>query len=322
MYVDRDRHPDLLPVALRQCGVMLRTQLRDCGVPRSYVAHQITAARWTAWGSNLILLQNSQWNRRQSMWMAVLETAGVGALGSHTSLELAGFRPFAQEANEIHLLVPRGAKPTDLPGVRVHESRRLEGSWLEFTEGLPRTGTARSALDAAAWQRWPRFACLMVAAVVQQRVCTTDDLDLALAHAGRIRHKKYLRLAVADVAGGVESLGELDVGGLCRRHRLHPPRRQVARLDREGRRRYVDCEWTLPGGHLIVLEIDGSHHMDAHNWGDDLRRERSLVIGGATVLRATTYEVRLEAGRVACDLIAAGVPRIPDLSESQHARAC
>lgn len=87
---------------------------------------------------------------------------------------------------------------------------------------------------------------------------------------------------------------------------LRPPRRQVARLDREGRRRYVDCEWTLPDGHLIVLEIDGSHHMDARNWGDDLRRERSLVIGGATVLRATTYEVRLEAGRALASFAGGG----------------
>jgi hypothetical protein len=53
--------------------------------------------------------------------------------------------------------------------VRVHESRRLRPEFLIELGGLPCTDVARSAIDAAAWQPWPRFACALVAAVVQQR---------------------------------------------------------------------------------------------------------------------------------------------------------
>lgn len=115
-------------------------------------------------------------------------------LGSHTSLELAGFNGFAREATQIHLIVQRGSRATPMPGVRLHESRRLRVDEIVHMNGLPRTETARSVLDAAAWQPYPRFACLMVAAAVQQRVTTAAHLDAAMRTVGRIRHEAYLRL--------------------------------------------------------------------------------------------------------------------------------
>jgi hypothetical protein len=120
----------------------------------------------------------------------------------HTSLELAGFKGFATEAKQIHLLVPRGAKVTPFPGVVIHESRRLGEERWTHDRGLTRTEDPRSVIDAAAWQPWPRFACLMVAAAVQQRMCTPAELDHALSYVGRVRHKAYLRIALADIAGG------------------------------------------------------------------------------------------------------------------------
>lgn len=67
-------------------------------------------------------------------------------------------------------------------------------------------------LDAAAWQPFPRFACAMVAAAVQQRLA--GELDAAMREVGRIRQKAYLRLAIADVAGGAQSVGEIDLARL------------------------------------------------------------------------------------------------------------
>src|SRR5690606_41084007 len=98
-------------------------------------------------------------SRRQLMWAAVLDAGPPAALASHTSLELAGFRAFAAEAELIHLIVPRGAKVLPHPQIVVHESRRVRPEWHVLDGGPPRTPTARSAIDAAAWQPWPRFAC-------------------------------------------------------------------------------------------------------------------------------------------------------------------
>jgi hypothetical protein len=52
------------------------------------------------------------------MWLAVLDAGEDAALGSHTSLELAGFKGFSRECTEIHLIVQRGSRATPMPGVR------------------------------------------------------------------------------------------------------------------------------------------------------------------------------------------------------------
>ncbi len=124
MFARLDQYPGLVLLARRQHGVIRREQFADCGVGRNEVAANIAANRWTAVGEEIVLLQNAPPTRRQLMWMAVLD-AGVCALGSHTSLEFVGFRPFAQEAEQIHLVIPRGDKVTRFDGVVVHESRRL-----------------------------------------------------------------------------------------------------------------------------------------------------------------------------------------------------
>jgi hypothetical protein len=280
------------------------------GLHRSYIRNQLDAERWTACGDKVLLLQNAQPSRRQLMWIAILDASPIAALCSHTSLELAGFRTFATEAKQIHLLVPRGAKVTQFPGVVVHESRRLgEARWTR-DRGLRRTEDSRSVIDAAAWQPWPRFACLILAAAVQQRLCTPAELDHALSYVGRVRHKAYLRFALADIAHGAHSLGELDIAAICRRYRLVAPQRQSRRRDQRGAWRYLDCEWDLPSGEIVVLEIDGVHHMDVAQWQADMRRERGIVISRRWVMRATALEVRLEPRVILADLRAMGVPPV------------
>jgi hypothetical protein len=148
----------------------------------------------------------------------------------------------------------------------------------------------------------------MLAAAVQQRLCRAAELDQALSYVGRVRHKAYLRVALADIARGAHSLGELDIAAICRRYGLVPPNRQVSRRDRQGNWRFLDCEWDLPSGEVLVLEIDGAHHMDVAHWQADMRREWGIVISRRWVLRATALEVRLEPQMIVADLKAIGVP--------------
>jgi hypothetical protein len=204
---------------------------------------------------------------------------------------------------------PRGAHYVRLPGVRVHESRRFGVEDIALASGVPRVPNARGAIDAGAWQRWPRFACAMMAAVVQQGLCTPAELEAELEVCGAIRHRRHMRLALLDVTDGARSLGELDIGRMCRRYGFVPPVRQRLRKDPAGRTRYLDCEWDLPNGEIVVLEVDGQHHMDVEHWTADIKRERKIVIGRRWVLRATTVEVRLDAAELAADLAAMGVPK-------------
>jgi hypothetical protein len=74
-----------------------------------------------------------------------------------------------------------------------------------------------------------------------------------------------------------------------------------------GRWRYLDSEWDLPNGEVVVLEIDGGHHLEVAHWEADMKRERAVVITRRWVLRATVFEIRLEAASVFSDLRAMGV---------------
>lgn len=298
-----------------------RDQLRELRVTAEFVRAQVNARRWTAHGENLVILQNSAPARRQLMWMAVLDAGELSALCCHTALELAGLRSSAAEAEQVHLVVPKGRHTTPIPGVAVHESRRFAAADIVRYAGLRCTDVPRSAIDAAAWQPWPRFACLMLSMVVQQRLCTPLALDAAMRTAGRVRHKQYMRLTIADLMGGAETLGEADVAKLCRNYGLEPPRRQVRRRDSTGSWRYLDCEWDLPSGEIVVLEVDGRHHFDVEHWEKDMRRERAVVVSGRRVLRATNFEVRADAASLAADLTAIGVPRRADLSARGRAIA-
>jgi hypothetical protein len=106
-----DHHDKLRRLAVRQRGACHRDQFRTLQVSPDYVTSQIDARRWTAVGQNVVLLQNAPSLRDQLMWLAVLDAGEDAALGSHTSLELAGFKGFSREATEIHLIVQRGSPP-------------------------------------------------------------------------------------------------------------------------------------------------------------------------------------------------------------------
>jgi hypothetical protein len=148
----------------------------------------------------------------------------------------------------------------------------------------------------------------VLAAVVQQGICTATDLATELPMVGRIRHKQAMRLAVQDISGGAQALSEIDIAALCRRFGLRSPNRQSIRRDSSGRNRYLDCEWRLADGRVVVLEVDGSHHLLVEHWEADMRRERSIVLSGRQVLRATANEARHDQALIASDLVAVGVP--------------
>jgi hypothetical protein len=243
------------------------------------------------------------------MWLAVLDPVVPVALAGITALESAGFTFFGRELKRIHIVFPRGARPGRFTWAQLHESRRFVPDDVDPSSLIPRTFVPRSALDAGAWQPSIRYACALLAAVVQQGLCTAGELADELPRVGRIRHKAQMRLAIVDIAGGAEALSELDIAAMCRRFGLRQPDRQRIRRDRQGRKRYLDCEWTLSDGSIVVLEVDGAHHLQVEHWEADMKRERGVVIGGRKVLRATANEARNDQAGLVQDLRAVGVPR-------------
>jgi hypothetical protein len=68
----------------------------------------------------------------------------------------------------------------------------------------PRTRTARSLLDAAAWMATEDGARAVLAAGVQQRLIRAEDLAKALAGRPSLPRHALIGATLADIAGGAE----------------------------------------------------------------------------------------------------------------------
>lgn len=304
--------PVVLAAATAQDGLLTRRQLIELGVSRHEVAAQVRARRWRLLG-DVVVLHRGGLSRSQQHWFAVLHATAnsddAAGLASFTALEVAGLRGWDRE--ETHLLVRRSRWIRPRAGLVVHESRRFvpERDLLR-RGGPPRTAAGRSAVDAAAWSSSRRTAAGVIAAVAQQGLCTSDELQGALATAGRVRHVALLRRVIADVGGGADSLAEMEMASLIRRAGLPAPRRQAFRRDASGRRRYVDLEVDLPDGTVLAIEVDGSHHLDVRHWWSDQQRQNDLAEAGRLLARYPAVVVRTEPEAVVASLRRLAAPHL------------
>lgn len=205
--------------------------------------------------------------------------------------------------------------------MRAHvRARRWEDSAQQRCTGCA-TGTARTSRCSctttvlradqgrAAYERHQRTAHGAVAAVVQQGLTPPGRLRDQLRRMTPLRRAQQLRALLADLEGGAQSVAEIDVRRACRRCGVVPPVRQRPRRDRDGRKRWTDCEWDLPDGRVVVLEVDGAHHLEVMQYSDDMKRQRKLTTLQRIIVRCSAYEIRHDPASVMDDLLALGVPR-------------
>jgi hypothetical protein len=223
--------------------------------------------------------------------VAVLAPEQLVALAGLTAAAVAGLRGFDDAF--VHIVVAGSCSARLPPWVRVHNSRRFTDDDIRRGPELPRTTTDRALVDAAAWTASPRRACAILCAGVQQRVTRSQSLAAEFERAGAIRHNRILRAVLGDISGGGHTLSELDLAPLAHRAGLPPPRRQVLRREARGRVRYVDAEFDLPDGTVLMVEVDGAVHLKPVQWWNDLARQNELVIGGGQMLRFDSVTMRL-----------------------------
>jgi hypothetical protein len=293
-------------LAERQSRVVSRQQLREAGWTRHQIDHEIDVGRWQAPAPAVVVMHTGHLNEEQSLWLGVLH-AGDGAVLSHlTAARRAGLR--WTPAEQIDVLTPKGHLVQPLAGYFFHQTRRPYARWVKPAAGPPRLPIEYAALLAAERDGNIRRALGLVVAVVQQQLSTAERIGGTIPTIRKLRHGKTFRLVLLDVAGGAQSFAEIEVGRLCEQFGLMPPSRQVVRLDKQGRRRYLDCVWVLLDGRVVVLEVDGSFHAEVVAWWSDMKRERAVVIQGDTVLRCSSIELRLEPADLMSDLRRVGVP--------------
>ena len=245
----------------------------------------------------------------QALWLGVLH-AGDGAVLSHlTAARRANLRWTAPDL--IDVMTPRGDTVLPLKGYRFHQTRRPYERWVKPVSGPPRLPIEYAALLAAERDRNIRRALGLLVACVQQGLTTCERFALAIPRHPQAAQRQDVSLSSSMTSPEERSrFAELEVGRLCAEYGLTAPTRQVVRLDKDGRRRYLDCVWVLPDGRVVVLEVDGSFHAEVVAWWSDMKRERAVVIQGDTVLRCSSIELRLEPEDVMADLRRIGVPSV------------
>jgi hypothetical protein len=287
--------------------VVSRVQLRSHGWSDGQIDHEITYGRWHAPARGVVALQNAPLTYDQRLWAGVLHAGGGAVLTQLTACRRAGLE-WKGDEETVHVLTPKGDLVEPMAGFVFHQTRRPYHRWLRpVGSGPPRLPVEHAALLTAERDRFVRRAVGLLAACVQQRLTTAELLLATAPQITKLRNGAVFAPALGDIAGGAQSFAEIDVGLLCERSGLAAPVRQAVRIDTDGRRRYLDCEWELADGRVVVLEIDGSFHLQVGSWWRDMKRERAVVLSRSTVLRCSSIELRLEPWEVVADLRRAGV---------------
>ena len=302
MSLANDHSPGLADLLNDQDGVL------DVGAAMKYLTRdalrwRISSGRWQLPCRGIVVAQSGPLTEMQVLRIAALWAGPGAALAGLTAARLDGLSGFADRGqpaeHPIHLLVParhpvRRARPC-LPLV-VHYSRLLGNGDIHPMRQPPRTRTARSVVDAAAWMATDRGAQAVLAASVQQRLVRVEDLAAVVARNQRRPRRAVLKDTLDDIAGGAHALSELDFTRMLRRRRLPDPDRQAQRLDARGRRRWLDAVWEAA---RLIVEVDGSHHMGVAQYWSDMDRDNDFTLSRYRVLRFPAFVVRYNPGYVA-----------------------
>jgi hypothetical protein len=294
------------PLADRQAGMLARRQLLHLGYNCDYVRTQLRAGRWKSHGPTVISTVTGELTSEQRRWLAVLHADHGALIGGLTAAAVHGLAHWNRE--DITVLVPPHIVLRTVTGIHWVRTRRSLRVLRDPARSLPTARLEPAILIFGAAERSARTAIGVMAAAVQQSLTTPGTLLRWIDLLAPLRRAGRLRDALADMTGGAQSMGEIDVERMCRTHGLASPTRQTRRRDSAGNWRYTDCEWEIDGGRVVILQVDGGFHMEIEHWQADIARARALVSPHRMVVRCTTMELRDNSGAVAGDLHRLGVP--------------
>ena len=292
-------------LAAAQAGVLSWRQLRELEVTRGLVRSKVSSGRWARRTEEVFTTTTGPLSPEQRLWVAVLHCGPDAVIGGLTAAGLHGLRNW--ERDDVTVIVSNDDSFEPVAGFTTFRTRRRLGL-LRHPSPLPTCALEPAVLLWAAHERSTRSAMGLLAAVVQQRLSTPETLASWVELLKPLRRAPAIRELLNDLAGGSQSLAEVDVMRMCRESGLRAPDRQVPRRDSSGALRFTDCEWELPDGRTLVLEVDGSFHLEVQHYENDVRRQRRLTTPTRVVVRCTSQELRREPWVVAADLRALGVP--------------
>lgn len=285
--------PGLLELAERQLGIVGRTQLRTLGVSRDHEQNQIRAQRWSRPTRRVVALMTGVLDRDQWMWIGLLHGGEPSRLVAATALEghgLVGWEP-----DLVHVEVPHGRRVPAAAGLGVHHSRRFGDAEHVVRRGLRLEPAGRAVVSATQGFASERRALGLVLAAVQQRIVLPGEVSAQLVPG--LKHGAAIRRVLGEAASGADSLREVDVTRLLRRAGITSYRRQVRIPTQAGARPY-DIGVDLPDGSLLLVEVDGVHHLDPRRRELDAEKDAAALALGHLVMRIPVQVVGEQEDRL------------------------
>lgn len=281
------RRQRALALAARQAGVIARRDLYAAGVTRGEVRANVRAGRWQLLGKHTVITHHGPLTDVARHWSALVEGGPRALIDGESSLVLAGLTGY--HVKKIRVSVPRGARIRHRNrAIDIRQTRRLCPD-DRVLDGVPRTRNAVAAIRAALWAATIRQAELLLTMAVQQELVTVGELASEMLRVRRDKRRLHIHGLLIELAGGVGSLGELDVVRGCRKRGLPEPDKQVLRKTPNGTY-YLDLRWDRWS---VVVEVDGIQHAWAQNAVADAIRHNSIALSGDVVLRLPLLGLRL-----------------------------
>ncbi len=277
-------------------GVISRREAIEAGLAASTPAWLARDGRWQRIHRGVYRLYTGDPPRDARLWAAICRV-GPGAVLSHqTAAELDGLAD--RPGPVIHITIPVERRVAPIGGVMIHRSGRIAEA-VHPVRQPPRTRIEETVLDLA--DQSPSFSVAFgwVCAAIQRRLTTPDRIVEFMARRKRLRWRRPLARALADIGGGVHSWLEYRyVHGVERAHGLPAATRQrhVLLGSRSG---YLDNHYER---YSLCVETDGrAAHPDDRRWADT-RRDNVLASTGITTMRYGWDDVASRPCEVAAEI--------------------
>lgn len=256
----------------------------------------VRSGRWQRPHPRVYVAQSGPVTTRQREIAALAYAGGGAVLCCATAASLDGL--VGQEDRRIHLAVPADRQIRRQRGLVIHRSRQLGDPDVHPVREPARVRPARAVLGMIAHTRSPDQVRATLAAAVQQGIVTVEQLRAMADRMGTRRHHALIVRTLDDIGGGSHSLPELDAIRALREDGVPLPDERQKRF-RDGRY-YLDLWWKLA---RLVVEIDGSLHLLAATYWEDMLRQNEIGLDGNLVLRYPSFVIRerprLFSGQVA-----------------------
>ena len=279
----------LRPLARAQDLVVARQQLAHMGLGHEAVRSRTAHGVWRSLGPHVVLLHSGEPTRRQRLWAGVLHAGPGAVLAQASAAEAGGLRGYLETA--VHVAVAHGREVSDvdhpLVTVRVHQTRHAADDIVPGRQ-LARHSLARAVIEMASAAASDNRTRAVIAAAVQQRLLRVEEMSTYVDARRTIPKRRLIRETIADVAGGAQSLPELDYARALRRAGLPEPTRQ-RKVCRPNGVWYLDNDFD---DWLVTVEVNGMQHHDLlASEADDVRRG-GLQRRGRIVVDVSSYSVR------------------------------